>query len=65
MKADRRQILCILAGILLCVLAYQNSRKEAALEEGVLIRRPSYGEEDAEEPVVVQGLALLQKLGRE
>jgi tight adherence protein C len=54
-SADRRQVACILLGAALCGLAWLAGRGDTQLEGGIL-RRPSYGEEEREEKLVVSGL---------
>lgn len=52
---DRRQVLCILCGVLLAALAFRGRMQEAELEEGYLLVRPEPGEEARTEEILAQG----------
>ena len=52
---DRRQVLCILCGVLLAALAFRGRIQEAELEEGYLLVRPEPGEEARTEEILAQG----------
>ena len=52
---DRRQVLAVLAGLLMAALVYAGGVKEAQLEEGYLLDRPEPGLEARTEELVVDG----------
>ena len=55
-KMGKKQVLCILLGIILAVVGYLVEKRDGALEEGNRLNRYAYGEGERQQEVWVRGL---------
>lgn len=55
-KMGKKQVLCILLGIILAVAGYLVEKRDGALEEGNRLNRYAYGEGERQQEVWVRGL---------
>ena len=55
-KMGKKQVLCILLGIILAVAGYLVEKRDGALEDGNRLNRYAYGEGERQQEVWVRGL---------